>query len=109
MGPLGRFGLVVAKSVQDFLTMFVPFPCDSPRGAKEVPGEQSCPSPWHQYPEKKIYIKKCTSLQLAISSPPSDPLAKNPLGGANGRGGGNVNNDHGVFLCNLKKMLSALF
>ena len=48
------------------LLRVVPFPCDSPRGAKEVPGEQSCLPPWHQYPEK-MYIKKCPSLQLAIS------------------------------------------
>ena len=44
----------------------VPFPCNSSSGAKEVPGKQSCLTPWHQYPEK-MYIKKCTSLQLAVS------------------------------------------
>ena len=43
--PLGRFGLVVAMSVP---LGVVPFLCNSPRGAKEVPGE-------HQYPEK-MYI-----------------------------------------------------
>ena len=45
------------------LLCIVTFPCDSPRGAKEVPGEQGCLPPWHQYPEK-MCIKKCTSLPL---------------------------------------------
>ena len=43
----------------------VPFPCDCPRGAKEVPGEQSCPSRWHQYPDK-MYIKKCISYTVSL-------------------------------------------
>ena len=47
IGPLGQFGLVVAMSVCCHLFVVVPFSYNSPRGAKEVPGEQSCLPPWH--------------------------------------------------------------
>ena len=42
-----------SSNVRPFVV--VPFPCDSPRGAKEVPGEQIRLPPCHQYPEK-LYI-----------------------------------------------------
>ena len=69
-------GLIRSSSwnvcVYDYI--YVPLPCDSPREAKEVPGEQSCLQPWHQYPEQ-MYIKKCTSLRLAVCPPPP-PLCR---------------------------------
>ena len=49
---MGRFSLVFKMSVY----IYVLFPCDSPRGAKEEPGEQSRLPPWHQYPEKMYII-----------------------------------------------------
>ena len=47
-----------------------PFPYDSPRGAKDVPGEQSHLPPWHQYPEQ-IYH------HYNWQSPPSPPAILN--------------------------------
>ena len=44
LGPLGRVGLVVVMSIYVYIYIFriyVPSPCDSPRGAKKVPREQS--------------------------------------------------------------------
>ena len=61
IGPLGRFGLVFEMSV----CVYVPFPCDSPRGVKEVQREQSQIPQWHQYPEK-MYI-------ITNGSPPPHP------------------------------------
>jgi hypothetical protein len=56
-GPLGRLGLGVAMSaVCVFVCVSIPSPWDSPRGANEVPGEQSCLPPWHQYPEKMLCL-----------------------------------------------------
>ena len=43
-------------SVYVYICLSVPFPCDSPRGVKEVPGEQSHLPPWHQYPEKILRL-----------------------------------------------------
>ena len=47
--PLSRFNLVVAMSMYLYIwvsvCLSVPFPCDSPRGAKDVPEEQSCLPP----------------------------------------------------------------
>ena len=60
-----------SRNVHVFIYISVPFSWNSPRGAKEVLGEQSCLPLWHQYPEK-MCIQKCTSLQLAISPHP-DP------------------------------------
>ena len=51
-GPIQSSSRDVCLSV----CVFVPFPCDSPRGAKEVPGEQSHLPPWHQYPEKMLRL-----------------------------------------------------
>ena len=51
--------------------LVVPFPCNSPRGAKEIPGEKSCLPPWHHYPEK------CTSRNVHHydwQSPPSPDM-----------------------------------
>ena len=52
-GPI-RFS---SCNVRPVSWVVVPFQCNSSRGAKEVPGKQSCLTPWHQYPEK-MYIKK---------------------------------------------------
>ena len=45
-----------SRDVRLFVTLFVTFPCDSPRGANEVPGEQSPLQQWHQYPEKMLRL-----------------------------------------------------
>ena len=77
-----RFCLVVAMSVRCLL--FVPFSCDSPRGAKQVPGDQSRLPQWHQCHEK-MYIKKCASLQLKVPRRGEGVFfffAKKPLGGS---------------------------
>ena len=57
MGPLGQFGLVVTISVHMlYVGMYlVPFPCDSPREAKEVPGEHRGISTLKNL-HKKMYI-----------------------------------------------------
>ena len=55
--------LEVAWFVQFFcfvLRLLDFFPCDSPRGAKEVPGEQSRLPSFHQCPDKMYHL--CTSM-----------------------------------------------
>ena len=62
-GPIRSSSCKVCPWLGDF----VPFPFDSPRGAKEVPGEQSCLLLCHQYPEKmyiKMYIITTFSLRF---------------------------------------------
>ena len=45
----------VSLSIYLYIYIYVPFPCDSPRGAKEVPGEQSRLPLWHLYPENDTF------------------------------------------------------
>ena len=47
--PCGPMHSAKGRTSQYKLDWVGPDP-DSPRGAKEVPGEQSSPSQWHQYP-----------------------------------------------------------
>ena len=53
--PTGPIGPIVVMSVR-FHQIVFPFPCDSPRWAKEVPGEQRPLPPWHKYPEKMLRL-----------------------------------------------------
>ena len=59
IGPRGQFSLVVAMSVRLFIVC-----CPLPRGAKEVPGEQSCLPRWHQYPEKHTFFSSSSKRPL---------------------------------------------
>ena len=78
--PLGRFDLVVAMLQCPFICLLLsPFHVILPGEHRRSQESKAVPPPRHWYPEK-MYIKKCTSLKLAIS-PPLLPPPPPPPGG----------------------------
>ena len=67
IGPQGRLGWVVTISVLIFLVPS-PNPCNYPRGAKEVPEEQSSLPLWQEYIKKKNHHYDWQSFIVALFS-----------------------------------------